>query len=526
MTCLKKRYWILFIILLITMATGVYGWHVWQSFKQQQGISIDWQGVGISVEGISLDELTLTKQSEFSITSKNVLISWSALSVASMDIDWQSKKVDPLTDDQRDEPQINEAGFDSSVFTTIHYWLPQQVHINSLRLYEQDNELLNLKIDLTKQQQTLQLVITNDKYLAQLSANLAFNDIDSRIDIQAGLLTTTVNQSNMTKGVLTIPFTGWITSDQFSLKSADNTSISAEKIIVSPDLLLTNVAGKANFQIESTRPFDAKHMVLNTQLTIDKLNGIYDQSEIQSLTGNAIINAKDGQLHVRVPMLSIKQIGVGIDVQNVKLAGSYFASFDSLAQGILTWNQAQATVFSGSVMFEKNRLNLAKWPQSVTVRLKGIQLNDILTAYPTEGLTGEGTIDGFLPITLSMVKKGSSSRLQPIIKNGLLTTINTGYLQFENAAMKGYAQNNPNMKIVTDVLNNFHYTKLTGDVNYQNEIAKLGLTIQGRNPDVENGKAINLNITLEENIPKLMMSLQLSDQISEPIRKRIEDRLK
>ena len=57
-------------------------------------------------------------------------------------------------------------------------------------------------------------------------------------------------------------------------------------------------------------------------------------------------------------------------------------------------------------------------------------------------------------------------------------------------------------------------------------IAKLGLNIQGSNRDVENNKAVNLNINLEENIAKLLISLQLADQINEPIRKRIEAYLK
>ena len=171
-------------------------------------------------------------------------------------------------------------------------------------------------------------------------------------------------------------------------------------------------------------------------------------------------------------------------------------------------------------------MNLAKLPQKFTLRLKKVQLKDIFAKYPAEGLAGEGAIDGVLPITLLPSTKKGTALTEVIIKNGQLVTVNEGFLRFENSALQNYAQANPNMKILTDIIKNFHYTKLSGTVNYANEIAKLGLNIQGSNRDVENGKAVNLNINLEENIAKLLISLQLSDQINDPIRKRIEAYLK
>ena len=131
-----------------------------------------------------------------------------------------------------------------------------------------------------------------------------------------------------------------------------------------------------------------------------------------------------------------------------------------------------------------------------------------------------------MPVTLLPSSKKGSALTEVIIKNGQLVTVNDGFLRFDNSALKNYALTNPNMKILTDLIKNFHYTKLSGTVNYANEIAKLGLNIQGSNRDVENDKAVNLNINLEENIAKLIISLQLADQINEPIRKRIEAYLK
>lgn len=82
------------------------------------------------------------------------------------------------------------------------------------------------------------------------------------------------------------------------------------------------------------------------------------------------------------------------------------------------------------------------------------------------------------------------------------------------------------MKIVTDALNDFHYTLLRSEVNYEQDgTLLLGVRLEGSNPSVENGRAINFNITLEEDLPALITSLQLSGQISDVIKKRVQDKL-
>jgi hypothetical protein len=53
----------------------------------------------------------------------------------------------------------------------------------------------------------------------------------------------------------------------------------------------------------------------------------------------------------------------------------------------------------------------------------------------------------------------------------------------------------------------------------------LGLELQGRNPALQEGRPIHLNIRLEEDIPALLASLQLSGKVSEVIQERIRQRL-
>ncbi|MWP49167.1 MULTISPECIES: YdbH domain-containing protein [unclassified Gilliamella] len=539
MARLKKRYWILLSIVLIIMLLSLCVRQYWLSLKDKYQLSADWHGVSVSFNGLAIDEITVSQPSKYSLTAKNLLISLSQLSANELNIHWQSddKKVIDTTQkevvetlDKNFNQDVNQSD-DASFISTILYWLPSKIHIDSLRFYTQNNEQFNVKIDITKQQEAIQLVMsTNSQYVAKLSANLQFNTTvnttEPRIDIQNGLFTTTVNQFGIENGQLTLPFSGWVNRKQLSLSSLNDASISLVKASLSDDLILADSSGNLTFQVESAIPFDNNQLSATTQLVINKLNGIYKTSEIKSATGNINLVVKNNQFTISSPALNIQEVNMGLSFEKIKLVGKYFASINAPDKGTISWTKAQASIFSGLIFLDKNKLNLAKLPQQLNLKIKQIQLKDIFTQYPAEGLAGSGAIDGNLPIILLANKKKGGTIIEAVIKKGQLITTKDGYLQFENSALKNYVQSNPNMKILADIIKNFHYTKLSGTVDYANDIAKLGLNIQGSNLDVENGKAVNLNINLEENISKLLMSLQLSDQVSEPIRKRIEAHLK
>ena len=531
MARLKKRYWIPSFILLIIIIVGLSGWRYWLAFKDEYNLSIDWQGINISWDGLSFAELNIAQPSQLSVTASDVKISWSQLSAKNIDIYWQkadltnTQAVAKVADDQLQK--LDQSTFEPSLISTIIAWLPTNINIEHLTLHQQDSELFNLKVAVVKNQNTLQLnLASNTQDMATLAADISFNQLNSSIEIENGVLTTSLSYFGIEKGSLTLPFSGVLTDKLFTLKSTDKAQVNIEKANFSDDLIIKPLIGKLTLDAALPIPFKTNQVNVKSTLTINKFDGIYKASEFKSALGDINLLFNNNQFTVTTSALTIQQVNIGVIFEKIKLAGSYSASLAAPNKGVVKWQLAQAAIFSGSVSLDKGQLNLAKLPQKFTLRLKKIQLKDIFTKYPAEGLAGEGAIDGVLPITLLPSTKKGTALTEVIIKNGQLVTVNEGFLRFENSALQNYAQANPNMKILTDIIKNFHYTKLSGTVNYANEIAKLGLNIQGSNRDVENGKAVNLNINLEENIAKLLISLQLSDQINEPIRKRIEAYLK
>ncbi len=201
------------------------------------------------------------------------------------------------------------------------------------------------------------------------------------------------------------------------------------------------------------------------------------------------------------------------------LRGKYSAPIDKPEQGQLNWQTAETQILGGRFWLEPATLDLAAARQQLEAQLQGVQLGDVLAAYPTEGLTGSGIIDGSFQVHRSPT--GLS-----IDQGKLAARAPGGVLRFRSPKIQALSQANPAMRIVAEALHDFHYDLLSSDVRYdESGKLNLGLRLNGRNPALEGGRPINFAINLEEDIPALLTSLQLSDRVSETIQRRVQERL-
>src|SRR5690606_998319 len=149
-----------------------------------------------------------------------------------------------------------------------------------------------------------------------------------------------------------------------------------------------------------------------------------------------------------------------------------------------------------------------------------IDLARLLAEHPSSDITGTGRLSGRLPLTLS--DKGvtlSEGRLAALAPGG--------QLQYRSPRAAALGESNPGMKIITEALDDFHYSVLASEVTYEDSgRLLLALRLQGSNPAVEGGRQINFNINLEEDLPALLASLQLSNQISDRIKRRVQEKLR
>jgi hypothetical protein len=87
------------------------------------------------------------------------------------------------------------------------------------------------------------------------------------------------------------------------------------------------------------------------------------------------------------------------------------------------------------------------------------------------------------------------------------------------------AEANPSVKMVVEALSNFQYQVLdvTSDYKPGGDL-NLQIRLEGENPDWQEGQPVHLNLNLEENIPALLRSLQLSGEITERVREQYQDK--
>lgn len=255
------------------------------------------------------------------------------------------------------------------------------------------------------------------------------------------------------------------------------------------------------------------------RLEIESAAGIYDRMTFEGLSAVVDIGLSGDTLQFDMPALSLDSLDPGVPMGPLNAQAHYAADLDRPIAGRLNIEQAHIGVLGGQVLLDPAVLDLSADRHELVVDIRGVELDRLFEAYPAEGLRGRGTLDGRLPLTLA------DSELT-IDEGKLAARAPGGFLQYRSQKLESLAESTPGMRQVAQALDDFQYDLLSADVTYrEGGILVLGLELQGRNPTVEGGRPIHLNIRLEEDIPALLASLQLSGQVSDVIQERIQQRL-
>lgn len=276
-------------------------------------------------------------------------------------------------------------------------------------------------------------------------------------------------------------------------------------------------SGRLRSQLDISLPKTGP-LQLNLLGSASGLNGIINRSELSAmaLDFNAQLNGQ--RFNLNIPQLTIEKLDPGVPLTALQLDKlAYRASLSNPLTGIADWQSIQVQLLNGRAWLDAQQLDLSR-PQKVLLHVQGIELQELFRVYPTEGLAGHGIIDGQLPL-----------HIEPdalYIKAGQLQAREPGVLKFQSEKIQALGRSNPAMQVVADALDDFHFNLLSSGLSYdQSGKLILNVRLEGQNPDVEKGRPIHLNISLEEDIPALLASIQLSGQVSEIIQKRVRERL-
>jgi hypothetical protein len=207
--------------------------------------------------------------------------------------------------------------------------------------------------------------------------------------------------------------------------------------------------------------------------------------------------------------LAIGLVDVGLPLTNGLL------TFD-LEPGRLVVEQLRWQFAEGRIRAAPFTIGSGEIQFSTTLTAERLKLDEIFALAQLDGLTGEGTMHGTLPIAVA----GSEA----VIDNGELVSERPGWVRYRpDEAPAALQAGGENVNLLLQALENFRYEelRLTIDGRTDGEM-DVGLHIAGANPDLYDGYPIEFNLNLEGALADVLRAGLAGYQIPERIRERMQ----
>ncbi|HEX5645406.1 MAG TPA: YdbH domain-containing protein [Nitrospira sp.] len=249
----------------------------------------------------------------------------------------------------------------------------------------------------------------------------------------------------------------------------------------------------------------------------DKLTAQYQEYRAKGISSTMVLHAQgmESIATVRPAPISMASIQTGVEITNLTttVQGRWPLS-QSLP--ILEIKEFRCNLFGGTVTSSGLTMDLGNPVFQTTLSLHDLDLAKILSVEQNQNLQGTGTLDGTVPV--SVTQTGIT------VKDGVVTALPPGGVIRYGAApesSKAISETTSQLHLVTQALNNFHYTLLRVGIDYnENGTLLLSARLDGRNPDLKSIPPINFNLTVQEHIPTLLKSLRLVEDIQGAVEKK------
>jgi hypothetical protein len=165
---------------------------------------------------------------------------------------------------------------------------------------------------------------------------------------------------------------------------------------------------------------------------------------------------------------------------------------------------APFTIGSGEIRF------------STTLTAERLKLDEIFALAQLEGLTGEGTMHGTLPITVAGA--------EAVIHNGELVSDRPGWVRYRPGHPPAALQaGGENVNLLLQALQNFRYKELRVSIDGRTDgDMDVRLHIAGANPDLYDGHPIEFNLNLEGALADVVRAGLAGYRIPERIREQMQ----
>lgn len=224
-------------------------------------------------------------------------------------------------------------------------------------------------------------------------------------------------------------------------------------------------------------------------LSMNNLSATIEDIEVKSINGSVAINSLSPLTTNGEQTISIGEILIGLPLSEGKIPFTLINN-NQVKFGTTSWQWA-----GGKLRTEPMEVNLnEEGLKGVKLDADKLMLQSLLSGLLKEGLTATGTLEGSFPIAF---KNG-----KPVITNGVLQTSGAGVISYTPSSESGMQKGTSlQTDLLLDAISNFHYEYLRLKIdNIDDEKLLVQLSTRGNNPDLYDGKPIELNINLTGNL--------------------------
>ena len=239
------------------------------------------------------------------------------------------------------------------------------------------------------------------------------------------------------------------------------------------------------------------------------LAGFYDMNVFKGLDAEPVLTYADGTLGVAPTHLALAEFNAGFAVTNLQ------CDISAQLPDAVTIDDLSAELLGGTLTQPALHYRRDNAETRSTWHFKGLHLGELVAL--EKNMEGEGILDGELPVVLSPAGIAvSGGELHARAPGGLI--------RYNGDLPEASIAQVPALRLALASLRNFHFRTLTARADYApSGDLDLGVGMLGRNPDVAEPRPIQFNLTINENIPQLLRSLQLDSDISDKIEERVQE---
>ena len=260
----------------------------------------------------------------------------------------------------------------------------------------------------------------------------------------------------------------------------------------------------ADYRFVGTQTFlDARGSI-----ALDAADGTWADYRLKGVTGRSDFTLADGALVLRGGDVTLDEAFVGANIRAIH------AGFALTGQQ-LALDGLRASMFGGNACANDFTYTIDAGSADFTVALEGVQLAEVLKLQDQE-LSGTGTLDGSLPMQV----RGNVAE----VSGGLISARAPGGT-IAYAKASEYAKNigQQGFEFAVAALSDFHYTRMESSIDYDRKhVLKLGVKLYGHNPAIEDGRPINYNLNVSQNVLDLLRSLRATDEVSRQLENRLQ----